>query len=108
MNSSFKSTIAGIAIGLTAAAAGAQGTVQAAQHEHPSPSAQMPAADAKGMEGMKGREGMNDMDAMMADPAMRQKMMANMAQCRDMMSMMMEHMKHHGKMTSRTPGPHGH
>lgn len=30
----------------------------------------------------------------MADPAMRQKMMAQMAHCRDMMSKMMEHMKH--------------
>jgi hypothetical protein len=31
---------------------------------------------------------------MMADPAMREKMMAQMGQCRDMMSKMMEHMKH--------------
>ena len=108
MKSNFKSGAIGFAVGLAVAAVGAQAAVQAAQHEHPTPSAQMPAADAKGMEGMKSMEGMKDMDAMMADPAMRQKMMANMAQCRDMMSMMMEHMNHEGKMAHRKPAPHKH
>ena len=87
MKGSFKSGMVGFAVGLAVAAAGAQAAVQATQHEHPTPSSQKPAA------GMKGMDGMKDMHAMMADPAMRQKMMANMAQCRDMMSMMMEHMK---------------
>lgn len=102
MKSNIKSAVIGFAVGLAFAAAGAQAAVQAAQHEHvtpPMPSAQQP-ADA--MEGM-GR--MKDMDAMMADPAMRQKMMANMAQCRDMMSMMMEHMKHQGELDAQ---PHRH
>ena len=102
MKSNFKSGAVGFAVGLAVAAVGAQAAVQATQHEHPTPTAQMPAAEAKGMQGMK------DMDAMMADPAMRQKMMANMAQCRDMMSMMMEHMNHEGKMTHRKPAPYKH
>lgn len=105
MKSNVKSAIVGFAVGLSVAAAGAQAAVQAT---HPTASAQMPAADAKGMEGIKSTEGMKDMDAMMADPAMRQKMMANMARCRDMMSMMMEHMKHEGKMAHRRPAPHRH
>jgi len=36
---------------------------------------------------------------------MRQKMMEHMGQCRDMMSMMMEHMKHEGKMLDQAPVP---
>jgi hypothetical protein len=54
---------------------------------------------------MKGMEGMTDMHAMMADPVMRQKMMANMAQCQAMMTMMMEHMKHEG-VKKDMPAPH--
>lgn len=77
---------------LIAGASGAQAAVQSTQHEHPAPTAKKPAVDA-----LKSNEGMKDMHAMMADPAMREKMMANMAQCREMMSMMMEHMKHEGK-----------
>jgi hypothetical protein len=46
-------------------------------------SAKKPAADA-----------MNGMDSMTADLAMHQQMMERMGQCRDMMSMMMDHMKH--------------
>lgn len=36
------------------------------------------------------------MGMMMSDPAKHEEMMKKMAQCRDMMSMMMEHMKHEG------------
>ena len=103
MKSNFKSGMVGFAVGLAVAAGGAQAAVQTTQHEHPTPSAQKPATDA-----MKGMDGMKDMHAMMADPAMRQKMMANMAQCRDMMSMMMEHMNHEGKMVDHTPAPPRH
>jgi hypothetical protein len=46
------------------------------------------------------------MHKMMADPAKRQEMMARMAQCRDMMSTMMEHMKHEGMMTKDKPAAH--
>lgn len=102
MKSGFKSAIIGFAAGMAVAAASAQAAVQATQHEHPTPPAQKPPADAT-----KGMEGMNDMHAMMADPAMRQKMMADMTQCRDMMSMMMEHMKHEG-MKKDQPGPRKH
>jgi hypothetical protein len=49
---------------------------------------------------------MEQMHKMMADPAKRQEMMDHMAQCRDMMSMMMEHMKHEGMMTKDKPAPH--
>jgi hypothetical protein len=103
MQSNFRSAMIGFAVGLAVAAAGAQAAVQATEHEHPAPSAQTPAADAKAMAGMKSMEGMKDMDAMMADPVMRQKMMANMAQCRDMMSMMMEHMGHGAAMAKQPP-----
>lgn len=88
MKSNWKSAMVGFAVGLGLAAAGAQAAVQAAEGEHAAPSAQKPAANA-----MTGMDKMKDMHAMMADPAMRQEMMANMGQCRDMMSMMMEHMK---------------
>lgn len=97
MKSRFISGVVGFAFGLAVAAAGAQAAVQATQHEHPTPSAQARAADA-----MKG------MDAMMADPAMRQKMAERMGQCRDMMSMMMEHMKHERKMVDQAPAPPKH
>ena len=103
MKSNYMSATIGFAVGLAVTAAGAQAAVQATQHKHPAPTAQTPAPDA-----MKGVEGMKDMHAMMADPAMRQKMMTNMAQCRDMMSMMMEHMKHEGKMADETPAPPKH
>jgi hypothetical protein len=85
MKISFKSATVGFAVGLAVAAAGAQAAVQATQHEHQtnSPAAQQAPAGK-----------MKDMHAMMADPAMREKMMAQMGQCRDMMSKMMEHMKH--------------
>ena len=89
MKINFKSAAIGFAVGLAVTAAGAQAAVQATQHEHPTPSAQKPAADA-----MKGMEGMKDMDVMMADPAMRKRMVEHMGQCRDMMSKMMQHMGH--------------
>lgn len=38
-----------------------------------------------------------DMKMMMNDPAHRQAMMEQMGKCRDMMSMMMEHMQHGAK-----------
>ena len=97
MKNRFRSGTIGLAVGLTVAAAGAQAAVQATQHQQADPSAQKPAPDA--MKGMK------DMHAMMGDPAMRQKMMTNMAQCRDMMSMMMEHMKQEGEMRDAKPAP---
>ena len=95
MKSNFRSGVVGFAVGLAVAAAGAQAAVQLTQHEHPTPSPQKPAADA-----------MKDMDAMMANPAEHQKMMERMGQCRDMMSMMMEHMKHNGMRYSASPPPH--
>lgn len=103
MKNSFNSGMIGFAAGLAVAAAGAQAAGQATQHEHPAPSAQTPSPHA-----MNGMEGMKDMHAMMADPAIRQKMMANMTQCRDMMSMMMEHMKHEGSMVEDKPALHKH
>lgn len=99
----FKSVMVGFAVSMAFASAGAQAAVQATQHQHTPPTAQQP-ANAKGMEGMK------DMHAMMADPAMRQKMMANMTQCRDMMTMMMEHMEHaeHAGTDKNKSDPHKH
>ena len=103
MKSNYRSATIGFAVGLAVAAAGAQAAIQATQHEHPTPTTQTPAPDA-----MKGMERMKDMHEMMADPAMRQKMMTDMAQCRDMMSMMMEHMKHEGKMVDEKSAPPKH
>jgi hypothetical protein len=103
MKSSSKSGMIGFAVGLAVAAAGSQAAAQVTQHEHPTSPAQQPAPNA-----MSGMDKMKDMDAMMADPAMRQKMMADMAHCRDMMSMMMEHMKHEGKLGDAEPTPHKH
>jgi hypothetical protein len=91
MKISQRSALFGFAIGLAVPAAGVQAAGQASQHQLPAPAVQKPAAPA-----VSGMEGMKDMHAMMSDPVMREKMMANMAQCRDMMSMMMEHMKHEG------------
>jgi len=96
MKTNFKSATVGFAFGLALAAAGAQAAVQAAQHEHQATS---PAAQ----QGPAGP--MKDMHAMMADPAMRGKMMAQMGQCRDTMSKMMEHMKHEGIVKDK-PAPH--
>jgi len=86
-----KTPLVGAALTLILSAAGAH-AAQAQQHDHPTTS---PAAQQAPPGQMK------DMQAMMADPAMRQKMMAQMVQCRDMMSKMMEHMKHmeHGAQT---------
>jgi hypothetical protein len=88
---SFKSGLVGFAVGIAVAAASAQAAVQSTEHQHGTPT-----APQKGGDVAKGMSGMGDMHAMMSDPAMREKMMANMTQCRDMMSMMMEHMKHEG------------
>lgn len=90
-----RAPLIGVALALTMSAAGAN-AAQSQQHEHQAnpPAHQTPAGQVK------------DMHAMMADPAMRQKMMAQMGQCRDMMSKMMEHMKHleHGRQTdTNTP-----
>jgi len=89
-----KSAIAGFAIGLATAAAAAQ----AAQHEHQGPqppaTTQTPqAAPAKPM----------DKKMMMNDPAHRQAMMEQMGKCRDMMSMMMEHLQHGAKKPTQPP-----
>jgi len=92
MTSNFKSAALGFAAGLAVAGAGAQAASQASQHEHSNPPAAKAAAG-----------GMEDMEAMMADPAMRQKMTQHMGQCRDMMSMMMEHMGHRGEMAKQPP-----
>jgi hypothetical protein len=97
---SFKSALVGFAIGMAVAAAGGQAAVQATEHQPATSSPPGQPTDA-----MKGMGGMKDMHAMMADPAMRQKMMANMAQCQDMMSMMMEHMKHEGMKTDHPTPP---
>lgn len=105
MKNTLKSASVVFAVGLAFTASGAQAAFEAVQHqhEHPTPLAQKPAPDA-----MKGMEGRKDIHAMMADPAMRAKMMANMAQCRDMMSMMMEHMKHKGMLSDAKPVPPKH
>jgi uncharacterized protein with PhoU and TrkA domain len=50
-------------------------------------------------------ESMDQMHKMMSDPAKRQQMMERMAQCRDMMSMMMEHMKHAGMKSDPSAPP---
>lgn len=88
MKSNVSTALVGFAVGLAVAATAAQAAAQVTGHDHAGSSAQKPVAPAQGMQ---------DMHAMMADPAMRQKMSANMTQCRDMMSMMMEHMKREGK-----------
>ena len=83
----------GFVLGISAAAA-AQ-AAQPQQHEHPAtPVAQ--SAPAHSME---------QMHKMMADPAQRQRMMERIAHCRDMMSMMIEHLKHDG-MKKDQPFPH--
>lgn len=95
MIKNLKSGTVGFALGIAVAAVAAQ-AAQSTQHEHSlAPSAQVEPTHS-----------MEQMHKMMADPAMRQKMMANMAQCRDMMSMMMEHMKHEEMMTKDKPTPH--
>lgn len=88
MKTSVKSATVGFAVGLALAAA----TAQAAQHElH----AQPPAASAPA----------KPMQMMMGDPAKHQQMMEQMGQCRDMMSKMMENMKHGGQMPMQPPAP---
>ena len=82
----------GFALGIIAAGVAAQ-AAQPTQHEHPTtPSTQ--AAPSHNME---------QMHKMMADPAKHQEMMSRMAQCRDMMTTMMEHMKHEGMKKDKTP-----
>ena len=91
MKTSVKSATVGFAVGLALAAA----TAQAAQHgQTPASSAQaVPAAPAK------------PVHMMMGDPAKHQQMMEHMRQCRDMMSKMMENMKHGGQMPMQPPAP---
>ena len=103
MKIAFNSGMVGFTLGFAIAAVSAQAAVQRSLHEHQMPSAQKPAAGA-----MRDMEGMKDMGAMMADPAMRSKMLERMGQCRDVMSMMMDHMKQEGKMGDgkRTPTKH--
>lgn len=94
MSSNLRSGAIGFAVGIAFVAVAAQAT-QPAQHEHQTaPSAQSAPADTMG-----------EMHKMMADPAKHTQMMERMAQCRDMMSMMMDHMKHEG-MKKDAPAPH--
>jgi hypothetical protein len=95
MKSNVQSTVAGFVVGLALAAA----TVQAAQHDQHHP--QAPAANATTAPAAPDKR----MGMMMSDPAKHEEMMKQMAQCRDMMSMMMEHMKHEG-MKKDQPAPH--
>ena len=95
--SNLRSGTIGFAIGIALATVAAQGAqqTQPGQHEHQTaPSTQTAPAPTK-----------DQMHLMMSDPAKRQQMMDHMAQCRDMMSMMMEHMKHEG-MKKDQPAPH--
>ena len=95
MTHGLKSGTIGFAFGIAVATMAAQ-AAQPAQHQHqPPPSAQAAPSDSK-----------EQMHRMMADPAKRQAMMDRMAQCRDMMSMMMEHMKGEGMMMKDKPAPH--
>ena len=85
-----------IAIGFVAALAFAAGGAQAQnpQHDHSAaPSA--PPAQAAPADSMK----------MMGDPAMRQRVMDQMGQCRDMMSMMMAMMQTMGGMSGQPATP---
>ncbi|WP_426692703.1 hypothetical protein ACMC5O_001704 [Sphingomonas sediminicola] len=97
MSSNLRSGTVGFAVGIalaTVAAQAAQAT-QAMQAEHQMSS---PGPSASG-------ETMDQMHKMMSDPAKRQQMMERMAQCRDMMSMMMEHMKHAGMKSDPSAPP---
>ena len=94
MTNGLKSGTIGFAFGVAVAAVAAQAG-QPAQHEHQTvPPAQAAPSDS-----------MEQMHKMMADPAKRQEMIDHMAQCRDMMSMMMEHMKHEGMKMKDKPAP---
>jgi hypothetical protein len=94
MSSNLRSGTVRFALGVAISAFAAQAAqpTQRMQHEH-QPSAQAPPA-----------EKMDQMHKMMADPAKHQQMMERMGQCRDIMSMMMEHMKHEG-MKKDQPAP---
>ena len=74
--------LAGFGVAITPAAAAAQ-QAQHQQHQHPAPPP-----------GKESPAPANPMRDMMADPARHQQMMERMTQCRDMMSMMVEHMRH--------------
>lgn len=94
MSDKLRSGTIGFAFGIIFAAAAAQ-AAQPAQHEHRmAPSTQTAPVGS-----------MDQMHKMMTDPARHQQMMEQMAQCRDMMSMMVEHMKHEG-MKVEQPAPH--
>jgi len=96
MNNSMKSAAVGFAVGLAFAAV----AVQAAQTPEHEPSTAPTAKQAPAP--------MQPMRMMMADPAMRQKMMQQMGQCREMMSTMMEHMGHPAAMPKQSPAPSKH
>lgn len=97
MSSNLRSGTVGFAVGIALAAVAAQAAqaTQAVQPEHQMAS---PGPNASG-------EPMDQMHNMMSDPAKRQQMMERMAQCRDMMSMMMEHMKHAGMKSDPSAPP---
>lgn len=92
MSNNLRSGTIGFAFGIAFAAVAAQ--AQPSQHEHQTaPSLQTAPAET-----------MDEMHKMMADPAKHKAMMDRMAQCRDMMSMTMDHMKHEGmKKDEATP-----
>jgi ABC-type transporter MlaC component len=94
MSSNLRSGTLGFAVGVAVTAVAVH-AAQPAQHEHPvAPSTQSAPTET-----------MDQMHKMKADPAKHQQMMERMAQCRDMMSMMVEHMKHEG-MKKDEPAPH--
>ena len=109
MTNNSRSGVIGFACGIAVMTVAAQ-AAQPTQHEHQAvPSAQAgtpqqhehqsaPSAQAGSAHSM------DEMHKMMADPAKHQEMMERMAQCRDMMSMMMDHMKHEG-MKKDAPTP---
>jgi len=94
MSSNLRSASVGFAFGIVAAAVAVQ-AAPAPQHEHRANSSAQSAP----------AESTDQMHKMMADPAKRKQMMDHMTQCRDMMSMMMEHMKHEG-MKKDEAAPH--
>lgn len=81
------------ACGVTLATVTAQ-AARPTQQEHPTP----PSAKSAPAHSM------DRMHMMMADPAKHKQMMDQMSQCQNMMSMMMEHMKHEG-MHKDQPAP---
>jgi hypothetical protein len=85
--------LAGFGVAITPAAA----TAQQGQHQQHQPPAAPP--------GKESPAPANPMRDMMADPARHQQMMERMTQCRDMMSMMIEYMRHAPANPAPAPPP---